>query len=135
MHLDGNQLSEELRALAQGPNLVGKRYRGFIVNDFHFYVKKFEHRRRTQNSGLVVAAQTSSFVSINDNNPVIGEVTYYGVLKDIIELEYIGGGKIVMFECDWMSPGRAQKHDGNGFTLVNFSKSKQHDEPFVLASQ
>lgn len=136
MHLAGNQLSEELRALAHGPNPVGKRYRGFIINGFRFHVKRFEIYRKTQNSGLVVTAETSSFASRNDNNPVVGEVTYYGVLKDIIELEYpIIGKKIVMFECDWVSPGRAQKHDENGFTLVNFSMSKQHDEPFVLASQ
>ncbi|KAG8364814.1 hypothetical protein BUALT_Bualt18G0037800 [Buddleja alternifolia] len=33
MHLEGNEISEELRALAQGPNPVGKRYTGFIVNE------------------------------------------------------------------------------------------------------
>lgn len=38
-------------------------------------------------------------------------------------------------ESDWVWPGRAQKQDENGFTLVNFSKSRQHDEPFILASQ
>ncbi|KAG8371277.1 hypothetical protein BUALT_Bualt13G0070800 [Buddleja alternifolia] len=34
MHIEGNEISEELRALAQGPNPVGKRYTGFIVNGF-----------------------------------------------------------------------------------------------------
>ncbi|KAG8374944.1 hypothetical protein BUALT_Bualt10G0048200 [Buddleja alternifolia] len=135
MHLEGNEISEELRALAQGPNPVGKRYTGFIVNGFRFHVKKFENRRRTQNSGLIVTAQTSSFSSRNDNNPIVGDITYYGVLQDIIELDYFQGGKIVMFECDWVSPGRAQKQDDNGFTLVNFSRSRQHNEPFILASQ
>ncbi|KAG8371276.1 hypothetical protein BUALT_Bualt13G0070700 [Buddleja alternifolia] len=58
-----------------------------------------------------------------------------GVLQNVIELDYFQGGKIVMFECDWVSPGRAQKQDDNGFTLVNFSRSRQHNDPFVLASQ
>ncbi|KAG8380558.1 hypothetical protein BUALT_Bualt06G0028100 [Buddleja alternifolia] len=31
MHLNGSQVSHELRALARGPNPVGKRYRGFII--------------------------------------------------------------------------------------------------------
>ncbi|KAG8382392.1 hypothetical protein BUALT_Bualt05G0072600 [Buddleja alternifolia] len=135
MHLNGNPVSNELRALAQGPNPVWRRYRGFIVNGFRFHVKKFEKRRRTQNSGLVVTAQTSSYASRNDANPIVGDVTYYGMLKDIIELDYFEGGKIVLFECDWVSPGRAQKQDETGFTLANFSRSRQHNEPFVLASQ
>lgn len=136
MHLDGNQLSEELRALARGPNPVGKQYKGYIINGCRFHVKNVEIHRKTQNSGLVVTAKTSCFASRNDNNPIVGEVAYYGVLKDIIELEYpIVGKKIVLFECDWVSQRSAQKRDENGFTLVNLSMLKQHDEPFVLASQ
>lgn len=114
---------------------MGKRYRGFIINGFRFHVKKYEIRRKTQNSGLVVTAQTSSFASRGDNNPIVGDVTYYGVLKDIIEMEYFMGRKIVMFECEWVSSGTAQKIDEHGFTLVNFSRLRQHNEPFVLASQ
>ncbi|KAG8363818.1 hypothetical protein BUALT_Bualt19G0061800 [Buddleja alternifolia] len=91
MHLNGDPVSNELRALAQGPNPLERRYRGFIVNGFRFH--------------------------------------------DIIELDYFEGGKIVLFECDWVSPRRAQKQDETGFTLVNFSRSRQHNEPFVLASQ
>lgn len=128
-------MPEELRALARGPNPVGKRYRGFIINGFRFHVKNCETRRRTQNSGVVITAQTSSFASRSDNNPIIGDVTYYGVLKDVIELEYFTGKKIVLFECDWVSTGRAQKKDEHGFTLVNFSRTRQHSEPFILASQ
>ncbi|KAL3834255.1 hypothetical protein ACJIZ3_008991 [Penstemon smallii] len=135
LHLVGNQVSEELRALARGPNPVGKRYRGFIVNGFRFHVKSCEIRKKTQNSGLVVTAQTSSFASRNDNNPIIGDFTYYGILKDIIELEYFGGRKIVMFDCDWVSVRSAQKRDEYGFTLVNLSRLRQHSEPFILASQ
>lgn len=96
-----------MRALSRGPDPTGNRYRGFIINGFRFHVKDLEMRRKTQNSGVVVTAQTSSFASRNDNNPIIGDVTYYGVLKDIIELQYPGGRKVVVFDCDWVSTGGA----------------------------
>lgn len=135
LYLAGDKVSEELRALARGPHPVGKRYRGFIINGFRFHVKSYENRRKTQNSGLVVTAETSSFSRRNDNNPVVGDVTYYGVLKDIIELEYLDGRKIVMFDCDWVSTRSAQKQDEYGFALVNLSRLRQHNEPFILSSQ
>lgn len=135
LYLSGNHVSDELRALARGPNVVGKRYRGFIINGFRFHVKSYEVRRKTQNSGVIVNAQTSSFASRSDNNPIVSDITYYGVLKDIIEVEYFEGKKVVMFDCDWVSTGRAQKQDEYGFTSVNFSRSRQQNEPFVLASQ
>lgn len=135
MHQEGNEISKEFRALSRGPNPVGKRYRGFIINGFRFHVKSIENRRKTQNSGVVVTAQTSSYASRSDNNPIIGDVTYYGVLKDIIELDYLEDKKVVLFNCDWVSTGRAVKQDENGFTLVNFSRAQQHSEPFILASQ
>ncbi|KAG8372438.1 hypothetical protein BUALT_Bualt12G0066200 [Buddleja alternifolia] len=134
MHLIGNPMSKELRASAQGPNPVGRRYIGFIVHGFRFHGKKFG-KRRTQNSGLVFTTQTSSYDSRNDVNPIVGDVSYYGVLKDINELDDFEGGKTVLFECDWVSAGRAQKQDETGFTLVNFFRSMQHNELFVLASQ
>lgn len=109
MYLAGNEVSKEL-TLSRGPSSVGKRYQGFIINDFQFHVKKFENRR------VVVTAQTNSYASRSDNNPIIGAVTYYGILKDIIELEYSGSKSVVVFYRDWVSTERAVKQDGNGFS-------------------
>ena len=91
-------ISNELRSLAQGPNFIG--------NGFRFHVKEIEERRKTQNSGVVVIAKTTSYSSANDRNPVIGDVTYYGVLKEIVELEYFLSRKVVLFKCDWVGQGR-----------------------------
>ena len=128
-------ISDELRSLAQGPNFIGKRYKGFIINGFRFHVKEIEQRRKTQNSGVVVIAKTTSYSSANDRNPVIGDVTYYGVLKEIVELEYFLSRKVVLFKCDWVGQGRMQRQDENGFTLVNLSRPMNTGEPFILASQ
>ncbi|XP_071906106.1 uncharacterized protein [Coffea arabica] len=106
----------------------------YVVNGFRFHTKEVEKKRKTQNSGVTVNATTSSFASIRDQNPVLSELVYFGVLKNMIELIY-GGHRVVLFECDWISNGSRMKPDANGFTLVNFADVRPHVEPFILASQ
>jgi Domain of unknown function (DUF4216) len=50
-------------------------------------------------------------------------MTYYGRLKQIIELDYMGKFNVMLFKCDWVDVtlGRGIKKDYYGFTLVNFS--------------
>lgn len=129
------EISDGLKDLAQGPHEVGKRYKGFVINGFSFHIREVEKKRKYQNSGVVTTATTTSFSSARDNNPISGDVTYYGILNDIIELEYPGSNKIVLFKCDWVAEGKRKKHDEHGFTLVNFTGLREHNEPFVFASQ
>ncbi|XP_052209093.1 uncharacterized protein LOC127812645 [Diospyros lotus] len=132
----GNEdISEELRALTQGPNCVARKYKGFIINGFRFRVKEVEEKRKTQNSGVIVTAKTESYASVRDNNPILGDVTYYGVLNDILELDYLSGKKVTLFNCDWVSQRNGKKENDDGFTLVNFTRLMPTDEPFILASQ
>ncbi|GKB68203.1 hypothetical protein Tco_0929615 [Tanacetum coccineum] len=51
----------------------------------------------------MLEAMTNSFSSSRDNNPIVGDVTYYEVIYDIIELEYSDDKKVVLFYCDWIS--------------------------------
>ncbi|XP_027182187.1 uncharacterized protein LOC113780602 [Coffea eugenioides] len=106
----------------------------YVVNGFRFHTKEVEKKRKTQNSGVTVNATTSSFASIRDQNPVLSELVYFGVLKNMIELIY-EGRRVVLFECDWISNGSRMKQDADGFTLVNFANVRPHVEPFILASQ
>nr|GEW57755.1 hypothetical protein [Tanacetum cinerariifolium] len=107
LHMTGDQrIIEELRALASGPAEVVKNYKGFIINGFRFQIKELER-----------------------------DVAYYGVINDIIELEYSANKKVVLFDCDWISNDRRKNKDENGFALLNFKGLKPHNEPFILASQ
>ena len=119
--------SDELIALARGPNKIIIRYNGFIINGFKFYTKDREKFRKTQNSGVMVEADGK---------------TYYGALKDIYELDYYGIFKVILFRCDWVdiNSSRGLKKDANGFTLVNFTRLIHtgvllKDDPFIFSSQ
>ncbi|KAK1415823.1 hypothetical protein QVD17_31611 [Tagetes erecta] len=121
LHTRGDpRITEDLRNLASGPAEFVKKYKGFIINGFRFHTKSLEENRKTQNSGVMLDAMTNSFSSARDNNPIVGDVTYFGVLNDIIELEYAVDRKVVLFHCDWISNGSRKKQDENGFTLLNF---------------
>ena len=64
------------------------------------------------------------FSSSRDQNPVIGEIIYYGQVKDIIELFYAYGLKdqrsYVMFKVRWCHSEKNK--DEFGFNLRNLIK-------------
>ena len=110
-----------------------RRFNRYIIGGVRFHTKERERKRKTQNSGVVVTSKTSD----SEDN-----VIYYGVIKEMIELNYFKHFRIVLFKCDWFDTkqGRGVKKYALGFTLVNFSKlihigTNLLDEPFVFASQ
>jgi len=63
---------------------------------------------------------------IQKNEPT----TYYGVIKDIFELDYYDNFKFVMFKYDWIEV----EEDKYGLTSVYFNRKVYQNDPFVLAS-
>ena len=93
-----------------------------------FRTKDSEETRKTQNSGVCVVTK--------------GDATYYGVLIDIIKLNYSDKYWYVLFKYQWVDiiSERGCKQDEFGFPLVNFSRlihtgGQLINEPYVLASQ
>ncbi|KAM6597102.1 hypothetical protein CsatA_007626 [Cannabis sativa] len=128
-----NRISDDLHCLAKGPNNVFIKFKKYVINGFKFHTKAVEKKLKTQNSGVIMTAKTQSFASSSDPNPVFGDVTFYGVLTDIIELDYSSGNRVVLFKCDWISRSGIKKE--KDCTRVNLSKLMREDEPFILASQ
>ena len=62
---------------------------------------------------------------------MVENVTYYGVLKYIIELDYYGHFKFVLFKRHWFQI----KQDGFGLVLINVHRLIYENDPFVFASQ
>ena len=77
---------------------------------------------------------TTGYASVHDTDPREGDITYYGVTKDIIELLFNEGHrKIVLFEYDWADNNK-NKIDKYGFTLVDFTRPNKKTCPFILPS-
>ncbi|XP_020080212.1 uncharacterized protein LOC109703891 [Ananas comosus] len=122
-------VSQELLHLARGPDKRVDKYTGYLINGFRFHTKEHEKYLKTQNSGV--------FVRGDDG---LSNKEYYGLVLDIIELQYQGSKKIALFKCHWWDVyncGRGYKEDENGFFLVNVDRelATNTTDPYILASQ
>ena len=69
-----NKLSDKVIWLVRYPNNESKQFKHYIINGVKFHTKDSEVTRKTQNSRVCIATENG--------------VTYYGVLINIIELNY-----------------------------------------------
>ena len=74
---------------------------------------------------------TNSFASARYKNPTDGEVVYFGVIQDIIEIDYWGCFSVVLVKCDWFR----DEVDEYGLPRVYFNKLCSTEDQFLLASQ
>ncbi|XP_026400660.1 uncharacterized protein LOC113296573 [Papaver somniferum] len=94
--------AEGLDVLAEGPFTTARRFTGYTTRGYSFRTVSKDSRAKTQNSGIVVESTAPFYRNAADQNPNNDtELTYYGQVKDIIELTYRQGRKFVLFECDW----------------------------------
>lgn len=125
------QKSDQIKELSRGPNTIARRFSGYVINGYRFHTRQCDARRKTQNSGVTLVSMSKNFARTKDENPITKPLTYYGSITSIIELDYYGNFKFVLFRCDWFE-GEEDKY---GMTCVFFSKRCYIDYLFVLASQ
>jgi len=123
---DPGSISSELYALARGPSNRALRYTACTVRGYRFHTLDRERDRKTQNCGVLVEGSHGT-----------DDIDYYGVIRDIIGLKYLGGSVTYVFKCDWwdLGGGRVSIHRDNHFTSVNTASKWYEDDPFVLACQ
>ncbi|KAG6485124.1 hypothetical protein ZIOFF_053653 [Zingiber officinale] len=126
------RFSNRIQWLAHGPRKHVISYTGYIINGHRFHT--IDVGRSTQHSGVSVEADTI-WQSSSTNSHTIGRLSYYGVIRDIVLLDYYFF-KVPVFRCDWANPGTGIKMD-DGFTLVNLHQGLRtfENDPFILASQ
>ena len=77
---DPGSISSELYALAHGLSNRALRYTACTVRDYRFHTLDRERNRKTQNCGVLVEGSHGT-----------DDIDYYGVIRDIIGLKYLGG--------------------------------------------
>ena len=60
--------------------------------------KECDSRLKIQNSEVTLIALTSKFASSKDPNPTVGYVSCYGIIEDIIEVDF--WSNLVLFYVD-----------------------------------
>ncbi|XP_075084789.1 uncharacterized protein LOC142168035 [Nicotiana tabacum] len=90
---------------------------------------------------LLNCAIVTPFVDI-DGNLTQAELPYYGKLEDILEINYYGRFKVVLFKCRWADTARDRgyKKDRWNLNCVNFDRlihtgEREEHEPYIEASQ
>ena len=94
--INSNEHGELLKWIAYGPSSTTLSYKGYIINGLRFCTKDVE--RETQNSRVTYDATTMCRSSAKDVSQVANVVTYYGILTDIVLLDY-HKFYIPMFKC------------------------------------
>lgn len=120
--------TDHLKALARGPGRYAWSHKGYFVNGFKFHTVTHGVGRVTHNSGVCVRG------SCYDDS----ETDYYGLLDDVLEVEYYGVGHcvVVLFKCTWFdSPGGVRVDPKHGLIDIKYKSRLRGDDYYVLASQ
>ncbi|XP_073276424.1 uncharacterized protein [Primulina huaijiensis] len=124
-----------LTCLAHGPRGQVIKYSSYVINDNLYQTKARDDERVCQNSGVSLVASTMLVCSAKDKNPLMTDVTFYGVIEEIWELDY-HQFQVPLFKCAWVANDKGViNNDECGFTLVNMNKIGHKNDSFVLASQ
>jgi hypothetical protein len=119
------EVSDELFALACGPDSRVRKYTCCIVNGVRFHTKEHEFHLKSQNSGIVV-----------EGNHEEDDIAFYGFLTDVIQLDYIKDCKIVMFRCQWFDLSSTRRIQKDGYiTSIMVNRFWYENDPFILAIQ
>ncbi|XP_074278478.1 uncharacterized protein LOC141602067 [Silene latifolia] len=131
---DREKVTDEVRWLAHGPGMHVLTYQGYDINGYSFYTKDQDDRSTMQNSGVALMAMSMSVASAKDSRPAYDAQPYFGVIKEIWELDYVQF-RIPVFRCMWVEHSKGVRVDEMGFTLVDFSREGYKSEPFIMANQ
>ncbi|XP_020965106.1 uncharacterized protein LOC107614363 isoform X1 [Arachis ipaensis] len=118
-----------LQSLSWGPSNKATSYPIYKVNGYTFHTLARSKGKKTDNTGVFVKGDIGS-----------GESDWFGVLEDILELEYTGSdyNRVVLFKCQWYDPSRpngTRIHNDYKITEVNHSKRYRHYDHLIVAQK
>ncbi|XP_074374170.1 uncharacterized protein LOC141714555 [Apium graveolens] len=103
-----------------------KTHTDAVYEWFRCHTEQRDRKFITQNSGVFLTSLTTSFASSKDTNPSDGEVSYYGSIQEILEIDYWGAFRAVLFRCTWMDINSVivQLHHIGEFMKTRYSGGK-----------
>ena len=127
-HVFNDERQLWLQQIAEGPLNIVQPYNGYKVHGIRFHTRSRSAGRKTYSCGVLVKGTTGD----------VGGVDYYGVLEEVIRVEYPGEPlkRCVLFRCDWFDPSqpRGTRYCKTTCTYeVNHQRRYRKYEPFVLA--
>ncbi|CAA7017951.1 unnamed protein product [Microthlaspi erraticum] len=105
--------STKLRWLAYGPRHTTQSHTGFVINGHRFQIDAV--KRKTQNSGVTYEAFSICRSTARDTRLEADIVGYYGVIKEILLLDY-HMFSVPVFKFTWANAGNGVKEE-DGFPL------------------
>ncbi|KAH0698096.1 hypothetical protein KY289_015578, partial [Solanum tuberosum] len=126
---DASLIMEDLLSLSRGPTRYSTHSNGYIVNGYRFHVEDYDKKLRTQNYGVIV---------LGENDKDSENFDYFGVLTDVIELQFVMDRRVMLFRCNWFDVYdeiKGVKKDEYDFVSVNPDRFLKTNEPFVLVDQ
>lgn len=129
-----SQISTKLKWMAHGPSKSVLKYQSYLINGVTYNTKERDNLRVVQNSGVSLVAKTMQVSSAKDKNPIVTDMTFYGVIREIWELDY-QAFRMVVFKCDWVENNGGVRVDDLRFTLVNLKRIGFKLDSFILGCQ
>lgn len=126
----GGLKSDTLTLLVKGPRYSAMSHTAFVINGNRFHT--IEANVSTQDYGVHIEADTLCRSSAKDKTQKIASVKYYGIIRDILVLDF-NHFRVAVFHCDWANLVSGVKKE-DGFTVVNLHEGLSKKDPFVLAS-
>lgn len=126
LHAQG-KVDDMIYTLSRTPDHRVRVSNRCFINGFFFRTREVEKNLSTHNSGVVVKGD---------------DMEWYGLIKNIITLDFPNGKEVMLFECDWFDvPGgttnksRGYNKDKYGIVDIDTTRFRFSDEPYILATQ
>src|ERR1044072_7468079 len=111
---DPTSVSDKVKWLSRGPSIHPFSYNGYVINGYTFYTEAQDDRSTMQNSGVTLVARAMHVSSAKDRNPVYADMSYFGVIQDIWEMDYTRF-RVPVFGCKWVDNNYGVHIDNSGF--------------------
>ncbi|XP_060182468.1 uncharacterized protein LOC132612162 [Lycium barbarum] len=122
---DKSMSIKKLYPLAMESDVRGRRHTGCVTKGVRYLIQRRDELRKSQNCGIVVAGYHENEL-----------IDFYGIITDIIELEYVDENRVFLFKCKWFDlRKKTGMQKDKHFTSICVKRFWYEHDSFVLATQ